>query len=80
MIHLYPVWYRSQLGIKVAKDSCFTKAQYFIVIKASKEMIWLQYFLEKSGYKYERSVLYCDSQSVIHLKKNHIYHAKTKHI
>ena len=78
MMHLYPVWYHSELDIKVAEDS--SKAQYFIVTEASKEMIWLQSFLEKSGYKYEWSVLYCDSQSVIHLKKNHIYHAKTKHI
>ncbi|RVW72150.1 Retrovirus-related Pol polyprotein from transposon TNT 1-94 [Vitis vinifera] len=37
-------------------------------------------FLEELGHKYERSMLHCDNHSVIHLAKNPIYHARTKHI
>ncbi|KAE8676468.1 hypothetical protein F3Y22_tig00111594pilonHSYRG00060 [Hibiscus syriacus] len=45
-----------------------------------KEMVWLQSFLEELGKKQENNVLYCDSQSVIHLAKNLYFHSRTKHI
>ena len=48
--------------------------------KASKELIWLQGFLKELGQKSEKSVLHCDSQSVIHLTKNPAFYARTKHI
>ena len=56
------------------------EAEYVTVTKANKEMMWLQFFLEILDHKYERSVLHCDSQSVIHLIKNLVYHDRTKHI
>ena len=37
-------------------------------------------FLEELGLKQEDSVLWSDSQSAIHLGKNQVYHARTKHI
>ncbi|KAE8683538.1 hypothetical protein F3Y22_tig00111200pilonHSYRG00002 [Hibiscus syriacus] len=45
-----------------------------------KEMVWLQSFLEELGMKQENNVLYCDSQSAIHLAKNPSFHSRTKHI
>ncbi|MFV0960709.1 Ty1/Copia family ribonuclease HI [Klebsiella pneumoniae] len=36
--------------------------------------------LKELHVKQERSVLFCDSQSAIHLAKNHVFHARTKHI
>ena len=54
--------------------------KYVAVTKASKKMMWLQSFLEELGHKYERSVLHCDSQSVIHVIKNLVYHVRTRHI
>ena len=57
-----------------------TKAKYVAMTKSNKEMMWLQSFLEELGHKYERSMLHCDNHSVIHLAKNPIYHARTKHI
>eukprot|EP00253_Pinus_taeda_P017667 PITA_17667 len=48
--------------------------------EASKEMIWLQRFLDELGKKQELDKLYSDSQSVIHLVKNSAFHSKTKHI
>ena len=50
------------------------------VTEASKELIWLQSFLEELGRKQGKSMLHCDSQNAIHLAKNHVYHTRTKHI
>ena len=37
-----------------------TKAKYVATTEASKEMIWLQRFMEELGKKQENSRLYCD--------------------
>ena len=47
---------------------------------ATQEMIWLKGFLEELGLKQENCVLFSDSQSAIHLAKNPVFHARTKHI
>ena len=57
-----------------------TKAEYVAVTETSKEMIWLHSFLEELGQKQGKGVLYYDNQSAIHLAKNSVYHARTKHI
>ena len=57
-----------------------TKVEYVVATEASKEMIWLQRFMEELGKKQENNKLYCDSQSAIHLAKNSTFHSKTKHI
>ena len=51
-----------------------------MVTEANKEMISLQTFLEELGQKQGNGVLHYDSQSAIHLAKNLVYHARTKHI
>ena len=68
----------SQLQKRVALST--TEAEYVAVTEASKEMVWLQSFLEELGKKQEDNVLYCDSQSAIHLAKNPSFHSRTKHI
>jgi hypothetical protein len=57
-----------------------TEVEYVVATEASKEMIWLQRFMEELGKKQENSRLYCDSESSIHLAKNSTFHSKTKHI
>jgi len=57
-----------------------TEVEYVFAIEASKEMIWLQRFLDELGKKQELGRLYSDSQSAIHLAKNSAFHSKTKHI
>ena len=47
-----------------------TKAEYIVITKASKELLWMKKFLQELGLQQERYLLYCDSQSVIHLSKN----------
>ena len=37
-------------------------------------------FLQELGLKQEKYVLYCDSQSAIHLSKNSTFHSRSKHI
>jgi hypothetical protein len=57
-----------------------TEAEYVAATEASKEMIWLQRFMEELGKKQENNMLYCDNESAIHLAKNSAFHSKTKHI
>jgi hypothetical protein len=57
-----------------------TEAEYVAATESSKEMIWLQRFMEELGKKQENSRLYCDSESSIHLAKNSSFHSKNKHI
>ena len=57
-----------------------TEAEYVAVTEANKEMVWLQSFLEELRKKQEDNVLYCDSQSAIHLANNPSVHSRTKHI
>jgi ATP-binding cassette subfamily B (MDR/TAP) protein 1 len=57
-----------------------TEVEYVAITEASKEMIWLQDFLEELGKKQENSALNSDSQSAIHLARNPVFHSRTKHI
>jgi hypothetical protein len=56
------------------------EAEYVATTEASKEMIWLQRFMEELGKKQENSRLYCDNESSIHISKNSTFHSKTNHI
>jgi biopolymer transport protein ExbB/TolQ len=57
-----------------------TKAKYVIAKEVSKEMIWLQRFMEDLGKNRDNSKLYCDSESSIHIANNSAFHSNTKHI
>ena len=56
------------------------EAEYVVATKVSKEMMWLQRFMEELGKKQDNIKFYSDNQSGIHLAKNSIFHSKTKHI
>ena len=56
------------------------EAEYVVATEASKEMIWLQRFMEELGKKQENSRLYYDSESAIHFVKKSAFHSNTKHI
>ena len=72
------VSWMSRLQKSVALST--TEAEYMAISEASKEMIWLKNSLEELGKKQADSALYSDSQSAIHLAKNPVFHARTKHI
>jgi len=57
-----------------------TEAEYIATTEACKEMLWMKRFIEELGLEQENYVIFCDSQSVIHLSKNPSLHSKSKHI
>ena len=57
-----------------------TEAEYMEITEAVKEAIWLQGLLDDLGVGQKQVTVFCDSQSAIHLAKNQVYHAQTKHI
>jgi hypothetical protein len=57
-----------------------TEAEYIAITEASKELLWMKKFLQELGFQQDKYVLYCDSQSAIHLSKNSTYHSRSKHI
>jgi hypothetical protein len=57
-----------------------TEAEYMAATEAVKEAIWLRGLVSDLGLKQDETVVFCDSQSSIHLTKNQMYHERTKHI
>ncbi|KAL5757076.1 hypothetical protein ACOSQ2_021822 [Xanthoceras sorbifolium] len=57
-----------------------TEAEYIAITEGCKEMLWMEKFLQELDQKQESYVLYCDSQSAIHLSKNQTFHSRSKHI
>ena len=57
-----------------------TKAEFIAATEACKELLWMKKFIQELGISQERYVLFCDSQSAIHLGKNSTFHARSKHI
>nr|GEX59404.1 putative ribonuclease H-like domain-containing protein [Tanacetum cinerariifolium] len=57
-----------------------TKAAYMAMIEAVKEASWLQGLLGELEISQKFVTMHFDSQSAIHLAKNQVYHARTKHI
>jgi hypothetical protein len=50
------------------------EAKYVDATEASKEIIWLQRFMDELRKKKENRRLYCDSESVINLAMNSAFH------
>ncbi|KAG9446279.1 hypothetical protein H6P81_012407 [Aristolochia fimbriata] len=57
-----------------------TEAEYMAVTEAIKEAIWLQGLFRELSIRNEVTMIYCDSQSSIHLTKDQMHHERTKHI
>ena len=73
-----PICWKSTLQDVVALS--IIDAEYMAMTEAGKEAVWLSGLVNKLGFKQDSMVLHCDSQSAIHLAKNQVYHARTKHI
>ena len=56
------------------------EAEYVVATEACKEAIWLICLVGDLGLGNGIPILHSDSQSVIMLAKNPMFHAKTKHI
>lgn len=57
-----------------------TEAEFIAAAEAFQKAIWLKGMVFELGANQEVVVVYCDSQSAIHLSKNQIHHERTKHI
>ena len=57
-----------------------TEAEYIAVVEASKEVLWLRGLVEMFSFIQDSVRAHCDSQSAIHLAKDHRYHKQTKNI
>jgi len=57
-----------------------TEAEYVAATKAYNELIWLNDFMKELGKEQVTPSLHRDSQSVIDLVNNPVYHDRTKHI
>ena len=57
-----------------------TEAEFIAATEACKELLWMKRFLQELGFKQQRYIVFCDSQSAIHLGKNSSFHARSKHI
>jgi transposase InsO family protein len=70
--------WKSQLQSIVALST--TEAEYVAATEAIKESLWLKGLLCELNELHDPVVVYCDSQSAIHLCKNPVFHDRTKHI
>jgi ATP-binding cassette subfamily B (MDR/TAP) protein 1 len=57
-----------------------TEAEYMAATQACKEAIWIQRLMEELGHVQQKIVVYCDSQSALHIARNPAFHSRTKHI
>ena len=70
-------WYSSLQAIAVLST---TEAEYIAATEGMKEAIWLRGLVSELGLQQDVLVIFCDSQSVVHLTRNSKYHSRTKHI
>ena len=54
--------------------------EYMVVAKAAKEALKLVELVKELGIQQGGVQLHCESQNAIFLAKNHVYHARIKHI
>jgi len=52
-----------------------TEAECMTTIETSKEALWLRELVETLGIIQDSIQVHCNSQSAIHLAKDHIYHS-----
>ena len=57
-----------------------TKTEYIAITEVVKEALWVKGLVNELGMVQECISVMCDSQSVMHLSKNQMYHERTKHI
>ena len=70
--------WQSKLQKYVASSTI--EAEYIAAEEAVTKMLWLKRFLQELGVNQDEYIVLCDSQSAIDLRKNAMYHARTKHI
>lgn len=73
-----PVSWQSKKQPTVALSSC--EAEFVSLCEATKEVLWITYFLDELGIEYDTPMIFTDSQSAINWTKNAKQHQRTKHV
>ncbi|KAE8707195.1 putative ribonuclease H protein [Hibiscus syriacus] len=73
-----PICWKSTVQSVVALST--TEVEYMAAAEAAKEALWLTSLVKELGVQQGGVHLLCDNQSTIHLAKNQVYRARTKHI
>ncbi|XP_020961341.1 uncharacterized protein LOC110263845 [Arachis ipaensis] len=73
------VTWKSKKQLTVVASS--SKAEYRALALATREAQWLSYVLHDLGVPIQKPInIYCDSNSVIYIATNPVFHERTKHI
>ncbi|GAU50539.1 hypothetical protein TSUD_409840 [Trifolium subterraneum] len=73
------ICWKSKKQLIVSKSS--SEAEYRALASATCELQWLSYLLKDlQVYIDKANVLYCDSQSALHIASNPVFHERTKHL
>jgi len=57
-----------------------TEVEFIAIIEACKKLLWVKKFLQELSFVQDKYLLFCDSQSAIHLGKNSTFHSRSKNI
>ncbi|CAH9122066.1 unnamed protein product [Cuscuta epithymum] len=72
---------RSPISWKTKKQSIVSRSSVEAEYRATCELKWLKALLLRLGIEHTKAVpLFCDSQSVLHIARNPVFHERTKHI
>ncbi|GKC14934.1 hypothetical protein Tco_1011716 [Tanacetum coccineum] len=57
-----------------------TEVEYIDASNCCRQVLWIQNQLLDYGYNFMQTKIHIDNESTICIKKNHVFHSKTKHI
>jgi hypothetical protein len=73
-----PISWQSKKQPTRAMSSC--EAEFISLTEATKEVLWLTYFLDELQIPYDTPVIFTDSKSAMEWTKNACHHQRTKHV
>ena len=73
-----PVSWKCKKQPTRAMSSC--EAEFISLSDATKEVLWITYFLDELQIPYETPTIFTDSKSAIEWSKNACHHQRTKHV
>ena len=73
-----PVSWKCKKQPTRAMSSC--EAEFISLSDATKEVLWITYFLDELQIPYETPTIFTDSKSAMEWSKNACHHQRTKHV